>query len=194
MEVIAAVMIGALLWLIGPGRKFWLLAGGTAGEREARRTLHSSAAGRRASSAPPPLAATRSVPAESTARRASPAPSAAPPPTPDLKQVQRSPITLGVALLLQTLAFVAISALIGVGYVGLQWKARADARAVERRLAERLTTLETTLANSQRSLETIEAALAAQARTLERIDARLSELAPPPRPDAKAGRAGKHSP
>ena len=190
MEVIAAVVVGAVLWLVGPGRRLWAVA--AAGTASARKSSPPpSAASDRVRtpvrvSRPPPLPVHDSVPApgESGAVAlkfpAAPALPASVAPEAPSAQLQRRPITLGVALVLQSVG-VAVTALVfAIGYFTLELKVRAEAQALERRLSRQVAALEATQTSTRQTLEALQATAAAQVRALEQLEARLEMLVPKP--------------
>lgn len=184
MEVIAAVLVGALLWLVGPGRRLWATAAaGNAGARRSRPPP--SAAGLRVSR-PPPLPASHSAPAPGESGAVAlilPTPAVVPAsiaPEAPAGQLQRRPITLGVALVLQAVG-VAVTALVfAIGYFTLELKLRAEAQALESRLSRQAAALEATQTSTRQTLEALQATAAAQVRALEQLEARLEMLVSKP--------------
>jgi hypothetical protein len=177
MEVIAAVLIGALLWCVGPGRRLWAVApAGSPGARKTRSKLS-------AASKPPALPLGRRQTATAQLRDSLPARAERPseaPSSADANQLQRTPITLGVALLLQALAVGVMALLFAVGYFTLELKVRADAQALERRMLRQVMALEATETSTRQALEAMQASLAAQVRALEQLEAHLESSAPKP--------------
>lgn len=178
MEVIGAVLVGALLWLIGPGRRLWAVAtAGSAGARKTRSSLPPPNARARASRPPalPPRPVlrmrhgeardSRPLPLESPAVSLELSTSAA-----DPHELRRTPITLGVALLLQAIGLGVMALVFAVAYFTLELKLRAEARALERRVLRQVMALEASQTSTRQALEAMQASLAAQVRPPEQLE------------------------
>lgn len=212
MEVLLAVIVGALVWLIGPARSAW-----TKSKHQQRRALEASSPapkpmtsaapdtkprGRSALQLPIPLpdpAVASSVP---RARVPSQLAASLPPPRPIPTEAAMSqpraalhaeplvqmPITLGVALLLQAVAFTLLCGLGALGYISLDSKARAEALTLERNLTHEIVVLEESLAATRRTLESMQHTLAAQSARTQPPQTAAS--APSSLPTHQAGRIG----
>jgi hypothetical protein len=214
MEVIAAVLVGALLWLIGPGRRLWAVATtGSSGARKTRSALAAASERTRTPvrvSKPPALPARPAHRPTATAHQrdslppavesqavslklppAVVAPLSIPPEAPgaDAHAFQRTPITLGVALLLQAVGLGVMILVFATAYSTLERKVRADAQALERRMQRQIMALEASQTSTRQALEAMQASLAAQARAFEQLEAHLE--AAPAKPIKTKSLAGK---
>jgi hypothetical protein len=178
MEVIAAVVVGALLWLLGRGRrpkKNAKTPESLARPAQPIRRVRGPAVSRdpRAPRPAAPLAA-RSGTAHTSLAAIIPTPTVYAPgavhahtkPLPPLRTAPlvHVPITLGVALMLQAAAFTLLCMLGALGYIGLEIKGHDDAQAVQRSLTREISQLEASLLGTRRTLDSIQRSLDAQTR------------------------------
>jgi hypothetical protein len=153
MDLLIALLIGGLMfWLLRPGR--------------------ASRSSIKVAAAPPPTPKTKARGQDQVPRLQ---PARAPAVNPSEPRM-RIPITLGVAVLLQTLGLAFVCVIGALLYIRTQLGEREHLSSIERRLTEQLTQAKATAQSAGIDLESAKRALREQREELHRLQSKLMEL------------------